>query len=98
VSGDLKILREDTLVEIPRGDRGEVLRLTFAEGEMGPGKRVAWHALRVWFRDDAGQLRPGKSGVTIRGRELKPIAEALSKAASDDGDRAQQQPRASGHR
>ena len=78
--GDLKIDREITLVEIPRGDRGEVLRFTFTEATSSEGKKVAWHALRVWYRADNGEMRPGKSGVSIRGRELAAIAAGFAKA------------------
>ena len=78
--GDLHIDEEIVMAEIPRGERGEVLRVTFTKATAGDGKRVAWHAIRVWYRDQSGELRPGKQGITIRGRELRPVADALAKA------------------
>jgi hypothetical protein len=80
--GDLRIDRETILCELPRGDRGETLRLTFSEGTTGDGKKVAWHSLREFYTDDTGKRKPGKKGITIRGRELKPVVEALAKAVS----------------
>jgi hypothetical protein len=79
--GDLTITDETVMVEVPRGDR-EVLRLTFTRATTAAGKAVAWHALRVWYRAEDGQLRAGRAGVTIRGAELRSVAEALAKAAS----------------
>lgn len=81
MSGGLEILSETTMVEIPRGDREE-LRLTFVKARTADGKDVAWHSIRVFYRDESGTMRPGKAGITIRGRELRPIAEALSKVLS----------------
>lgn len=78
--GDLEIIHETLLVAIPRGE--EELRVTHVEGRTGAGKDVAWHSLRVFWRDDSGTWRPGKQGITIRGAELKAVAEALVKAAA----------------
>jgi hypothetical protein len=75
--GDLKIEREDTLVEVPRGD--EVLRVTRVEATTGAGKPVSWHSLRVFWKAEDGAWRPGKAGVTIRARELGAVVAALSK-------------------
>jgi hypothetical protein len=75
---DLEILREDIMAAIPRGD--EELRVTFTMARTGDGKDVAWHSLRIFYKNDNGDWRPGKAGVTIRGRELRPVVEALIRA------------------
>ena len=81
--GDLTIDREIVMVEVPRGDAGEVLRLTFTEATTTTGKKVAWHALRVWYRASDGQMRPSKSGVSIRAREIGPIAAGFAKSVGE---------------
>jgi hypothetical protein len=87
--GDLEIVRETTLAELPRG-RDEVLRLQAVEAHAADGKVIVWHSLRVWYR--AGdELRPGKAGITIRSRELGAVAAALSKAASETVDAGSEQ-------
>lgn len=95
--GDLQILGEKVLVEMPRGD--EMLRVTYTEARTAEGKDVSWHSLRVFWRNDAGEWRPGQKGLTIRSRELGPIANALSKAANAAGPRQQhRETRANGQR
>jgi hypothetical protein len=80
---DLRIISETIMADIPRGrDDAERLRFSFVTAESADGKPLAWHSLRVYWRDDAGEWRPGKAGVTIRGREIAPIAAALAAAAS----------------
>jgi hypothetical protein len=79
--GDLEIVSENTMAEVSRGRDGrEVLRVTFTKGKTPEGKDVAWHSIRVFWKDDTGQYRPGKSGVTVRGRELHAVAVALLRA------------------
>jgi len=78
--GDLEIISEIVMVAIPRGD--EELRVTFTRARTGQGRDVAWHSLRVFWKTDAGEWRPGKQGITIRGGELRAVADALTKAAS----------------
>ncbi|MDP9002667.1 MAG: PC4/YdbC family ssDNA-binding protein [Myxococcota bacterium] len=73
--GSLNIEREETLLEIPRGD--EVLRLSFTKAKTGDGKDVSWHSLRVFWRNGAGEWCPGKQGITIRNRELRAVVDAL---------------------
>ena len=79
--GDLQIVEERVLCEIPRGTNGEALRVTFTRAKTSNGAETAWHAIREFWRDDAGQLRPGKKGITIRGKELRPVLLALADAA-----------------
>jgi hypothetical protein len=83
--GELRIDRETVLCELPRGDRGEVLRVTFSEGTTADGKRVNWHSVREFYTTEEGEKRPGKKGITIRARELRQVAEALSNASNRGG-------------
>jgi hypothetical protein len=78
--GDLEIIEERVMVSIPRGD--EELRVTFTRARTGDGKEIAWHSIRVFWKTDAGEWRAGKSGVTIRGRELRAVADALARACA----------------
>ena len=81
VSADLQIIEEVVMAEVPRGRDGrEVLRVTFTKAKTGDGKDVAWHGLRVFYKDGTGAWRPGKAGVTIRGAELLAVTAALVKA------------------
>jgi hypothetical protein len=82
-SGDLEIIEERTMLEIPRGRDGrEVLRVRFVQARTAEGREVAWHDVREFFRDESGAWRPGKKGISIRACELRAVADALSKAAS----------------
>lgn len=76
----LEIVSEHVMVAIPRGD--EELRVAFTKARTSAGKDVAWHSLRVFYKTDAGEWRPGKQGITIRGGELRAVADALAKATS----------------
>lgn len=81
--GELEIVDEKVMVEIPRGRDGrEVLRVTFTRARAPDGKDVAWHSIRLFWRNDSGEWRPGKQGITIRGGELRAVASALAKATS----------------
>lgn len=77
---DLKILSETTMVEIPRGK--DVLHVTFTKAKTPEGMDVAWHSIRVFWKADDGKWLPGKQGVTIRGGELRAVAQALAQAIS----------------
>jgi hypothetical protein len=79
-NNDLEILEERVMIAIPRGD--EELRVTFTRARTSQGRDVAWHSLRIFWRADTGEWRPGKQGITIRGRELRPVVDALLKALS----------------
>jgi hypothetical protein len=81
--GDLEIVSETILIAIPRGD--EELRVTFTRGRIAQGRDVSWHSLRIFWKTEAGEWRPGKQGITVRGGELRAVADALSKAASGGG-------------
>jgi hypothetical protein len=76
------IEKEIVMLELPRGKRGDVLRVTFTKAKTPDGKPIAWHAIREFYTDANGNKLPGKKGITIRGAELKPIADALAKACS----------------
>jgi hypothetical protein len=38
------------------------------------------NAVRVWYRDQAGELRPGRSGISMAIKHLPALAEGLVKA------------------
>ncbi len=70
------------MLELPRNrDGSEALRLQFCRGR-ADGREVCWHSLRVFWKDDVGEWHPGKQGITLRGKELRPIVEALQGALS----------------
>jgi hypothetical protein len=80
---NLEIIEERLMVEVPRGrDAREVLRVQFVRAKTPEGKEVAWHSVREFYRADDGTMRPGKSGVTIRARELSVVAIALLRAVA----------------
>ena len=74
-SGDLVIKAEAVLVAIPRGD--EELRVTYTTARAGD-RDVSWHSLRIFWKTDAGEWRPGKQGITIRAKELDAVTKALT--------------------
>jgi hypothetical protein len=78
--GDLEIVEERVMAAIPRG--GEELRLTFTRAKKPDGGETAWHSLRVFWKSDAGEWRPGKQGVSIRGRELGRVAVGFLRACA----------------
>lgn len=41
-------------------------------------------SLRVWYRDDAGEMRPGKQGIAFRVDLLPAIVKALQVAQKAD--------------
>jgi hypothetical protein len=75
---DLEIVEERVMVAIPRG--GEELRFTFTRAKKPDGGETAWHSLRVFWKSAAGDWRPGKQGVSIRGGELGAVAVGLLRA------------------
>lgn len=87
--GDLEILTENVIVALPRGE--EELRVTHTTARTGDNKEVAWHSIREFYRADDGSWRPGKKGITIRARELKPIVEALLKEAAGGAPRTRRE-------
>lgn len=38
--------------------------------------------LRVWFRADDGEMRPGKAGISIRPNQVDEVVEALKRGAA----------------
>lgn len=82
--GDLEILEEKTMAEVPRGRDGrETLRLRFIRAKAPDGKEVAWHDLREFYRGEQNsEWRPGKKGISIRGRELGAVAVGLLRACA----------------
>lgn len=81
---DLQIELETVLVTLPRGDKGDELRVTHTIAKDPNGRRVNWWGVREFFKDVAsGEMRSSKKGVSIRSKELGPIAEALSRAARE---------------
>jgi hypothetical protein len=79
--GDLEIVSETVMVAIPRGDNEE-LRVSFTKGRTAEGKDIAWHGIRVFWKTAEGEWRPGKAGVTIRGKELHAVAIAFLRACA----------------
>lgn len=76
MKSDVEITDEETLFEQPRDREGRnVLRITKAKANGFP-----FIGVREWFRDDSGELRPGKKGISIKMRELEGVIGALEKA------------------
>jgi hypothetical protein len=63
-----------TLAEWPRNSR-ETLRVRL---DTFNGQTII--DCRSWWSDAAGELRPGKSGLTLAVRHLPDLADALAKA------------------
>jgi hypothetical protein len=81
--GELEIVAETTMAEMPRGRDGrECLRVRFVRARTPDGKDVAWHDVRLFWRADDGEFRPSSKGISIRGAELRAVADALQKAVS----------------
>jgi hypothetical protein len=64
---------ETVLAEIPRA-RGEVLRIS-----VGAWKGRLLTQIRLWYRDQSGELRPGK-GVALKPDEIEQTITALQAA------------------
>ena len=78
---NLQIIEDRVMVAVPRGQRGEELRVSFVRAKTADGKEVAWHAIREFWRSDDGKMLPSKKGITLRGKELRPVLLALAEAA-----------------
>lgn len=73
------------MAEVPRGREGrEAVRVTFTKARSADGKEVAWHSIRLFWKDDTGTFRPSKTGITIRGSELRPVAIAMLRACASN--------------
>lgn len=76
MNGQVEITEEETLFEQPRDREGRnILRITKAKANGFP-----FIGVREWFRDETGELRPGKKGISIKMRELAGVIDALEKA------------------
>ena len=91
--GGLEIHKETTLCEVPRGK--ERLRVMHTEATTSAGRPIAFHSIRVWYQNDAGEWCPGRAGVSIRDAELEPVTKALTAALASAGQKptASPQPR-----
>jgi len=71
------------IATIPSGRRGEELRVS-----LNTFKGRHYFAMRIWYTDDAGELKPSGKGANLKIDLLPDIAEAVSKAlavARDEG-------------
>ena len=85
MSGDLEIIEDKTIVELPRKGRNggvECLRFSFTRAKAENGKETAWHSLRVFWQGNDGKWLPGKSGVTVRAAEMNAITVGFLRALS----------------
>jgi hypothetical protein len=88
----VQIDSQTTLLEIPRKEDGtEVLRLQFARGAAPGGRAVSWFSLRVFWKDEAGEWKPGKQGISLRAKELAPIVAELQKVIEQQSPTAPQE-------
>jgi hypothetical protein len=55
--------------------RGEELRIAFSQF-----KNQTYLAIRIWYADDAGEMRPSAKGVNVRVEHLPAIAETIGQA------------------
>jgi len=68
---------------IPNGRRGEELRVS-----LNTFKGKHYFAMRIWYADDAGEMKPSGKGANLKIDLLPDIAEAVNKAlatARDEG-------------
>jgi hypothetical protein len=70
----------ERLVTIPRGRNGDELRISVDEFLPADGGEPKMYiSIRVWWRADDGQMRPGKVGCTVRRAELARSIDALQR-------------------
>lgn len=69
------------VAEWPKSVR-ESLRVTLDEFQGRPVVDV-----RTWWWTEAGELRPGKSGLTVSTRHVRQLADALTEAAKQAEER-----------
>jgi hypothetical protein len=77
--GELEILEQLTLVDLPRGSERLRLVHTLAKGPRGP---IEWWSLRLFWQDQDGEWKPSRTGITIRRGELASIVEGLRAATA----------------
>ena len=71
------------IATIPNGRRGEELRVS-----LNTFKGRHYFAMRIWYADDAGEMKPSGKGANLKIDLLPDIAEAVNKAlalARDEG-------------
>ena len=68
------------LATLSRGRNGDEFRVTLEEFLPLDGPPAQFVSVRVWYRTDAGEMRPGKSGTTVRRAELARVISALQEA------------------
>ena len=71
------------IAAIPSGRRGEELRVS-----LNTFKGRHYVALRIWYTDDAGEMKPSGKGANLKIDLLPDIAQAVNKAletARSDG-------------
>jgi hypothetical protein len=66
-----------TIAEWPRNNR-ETIRVRL---DTYNGRPVV--DCRAWYHDAAGELRPGRSGLTLSARHLSKLSDALAAAVTD---------------
>lgn len=64
-----------TIAEFQKNGRGEVVRVALETFKGSP-----LIAIRIWFRDGSGGLRPGKDGLNIAIRHLPALAAGIAAA------------------
>ena len=71
------------IATIPNGRRGEELRVS-----LNTFKGKHYFAMRIWYADDAGEMKPSGKGANLKIDLLPDIVEAVNKAltmARDEG-------------
>ena len=58
--------------EFQKNDRGEMVRIVREDY-----KGTDLVNIRVWYRTDNGEMRPSKTGITIKGDQIDQLIEAL---------------------
>jgi len=69
------------IAAIPSGRRGEELRVS-----LNTFKGRHYFAIRIWYTDEAGELKPSGKGANVKIDLLPDIAEAVNKALAEARD------------
>lgn len=72
---DVTITDERTLLDLPRKDGAEALRVI-----AGKCNGYDFVQIREWYKTPEGEWRPGKRGISVKPRELRAVIDALTKA------------------
>ena len=65
--------------EFQKNDRGEMVRIVREDYR---GTDLV--NIRVWYRADNGEMRPSKTGITINGRPIDQLIEALQAVKAEE--------------